>query len=82
LLSGQQRITVANIEMKRQFQRAGLGVGFLPKVLVAQDLQDGTLVAVTLEEPRQPEPLWLATRSGDNGEAANWWYKTLNRPLL
>lgn len=79
LLSGQQRITVANIEMKRQFQRAGLGVGFLPKMLVAQDLQDGTLIEVILEEPRQAEPLWLATRSGDNGEAASWWYKKLNR---
>jgi len=40
------------------------------------------LVEVVLEESRQPEPLWLAMRSGDNGEAASWWYKKLNRQLL
>lgn len=82
LLSGQKRITVPNIDTKIQFQRAGLGFGFLPKVLIANDLKEGKLIELVVEEIRQPEPVWLVMRSADKGEAASWWYKKLNRQLL
>jgi DNA-binding transcriptional LysR family regulator len=82
LLSGQKRITVPNIATKIQFQRAGLGFGFLPKNLIAKDLEEGTLLELVVEEVRQPESVWLAMRTADKGEAANWWFKKLNRQLL
>lgn len=82
LLSGQQRITVPNIDTKIQFQRAGLGFGFLPKVLIAKDLEEGTLLELVVEEVRQPEPVWIAMRTADKGKATNWWYKILTRQLL
>lgn len=82
LLSGQKRITVPNIDSKIQFQRAGLGYGFLPRVLVEKDLKEGALIELAVEEVRQPEPVWLAMRTADKGEAASWWYKKLNRKLL
>jgi DNA-binding transcriptional LysR family regulator len=82
LLSGQKRITVPNIETKIKFQRAGLGFGFLPKILIARDLKEGKLIELVVEEIRQPEPIWLVMRSADKGEAAIWWYKKLNRQLL
>lgn len=82
LLSGQKRITVPNIVTKIQFQRAALGFGFLPRELIAKDLKERILIELLVEEVRQPEPVWLAMRTADKGEAANWWYKTLNRHLL
>ncbi len=82
LLSGQKRITVPRIETKIQFQRAGLGFGFLPKKLIEKDLKEGTLLELAVEEVRLPEPIWLAMRTADKGEAANWWFKKLSRQLL
>jgi DNA-binding transcriptional LysR family regulator len=82
LLSGQKRITVPNIANKIQFQLAGLGFGFLPKVLIAKELKEGMLIELSVNEVRQPEPVWLAMRNADKGEAANWWYKILSRQLL
>jgi DNA-binding transcriptional LysR family regulator len=82
LLSGQKRITVPDIETKIQFQRAGLGFGFLPKKLIEKDLKEGTLLELTVEEARLPEPIWLAMRTADKGEAASWWFKKLSRQLL
>lgn len=82
LLSGQKRITVPNIVTKIQFQRAGLGFGFLPKELIAKDLKEGTLIELAVEEERQPEFVWLAMRTANTGEAVSWWYNILNRQLL
>lgn len=82
LISGQKRITVSDMDTKIQFQRAGLGFGFLPKILIEKDLKEGTLVELIVEEVRQPEPVWLAMRTADTGEAAIWWFKKLNRQLL
>lgn len=82
LLSGQQRITVPNIDVKIQFQRAGLGFGFLPRILIEKDLQEGTLIELVVEEPRSPEAVWLVKRANDKGEAVCWWYKKLSRQLL
>lgn len=82
LLSGQKRITVPNIDTKIQFQRAGLGFGFLPRVLIAKDLKEASLIELAVEEARPPEPVWLAMRTADTGEAASWWYKALSRRLL
>lgn len=82
LLSGQKRITVPNIETKIQFQRAGLGFGFLPRILIANDLKEGALIELAVEESRRPEPVWLAMRTADKGEAASWWFKILSRHVL
>lgn len=82
LLSGQKRITVPDMATKIQYQRAGLGFGFLPGILVANDLKAGTLIEVKVEAARPSEPVWLAKRMSNQGVAANWWYKTLSRPLF
>ncbi|WP_347988401.1 LysR family transcriptional regulator [Methylomonas sp. AM2-LC] len=82
LLSGQKRITVPNFDIKIQFQLAGLGFGFLPRKLITTYLKDGALIELAVTEARPPEPVWLAMRTADKGEAASWWYKILSRPLL
>jgi DNA-binding transcriptional LysR family regulator len=82
LLSGQKRITVPSIDAKLAFQRAGLGFGFLPRKLVEADLLAGRLIELAVEEPRVPEGVWLAWRTGEEGEALRWWSKQLARPLL
>lgn len=81
LLSGQNRITVADMAAKIAFQKAGLGHGFLPTVCVQKDLQARNLIALAVEDPRPPESLWLAWRPKENGEALKWWRTRLNREL-
>ena len=45
------------IEAKIQFQRAGLGLDFLPGILIENYLNDGSLIQLAAEEPDGwPEP--------------------------
>ncbi|XXG29886.1 MAG: LysR family transcriptional regulator [Ferrovum myxofaciens] len=82
VISGQQRITVPDMKTKIQFQKVGLGFGFLPRILIEVDLETGLLVELPTEEPRPPDPIWIAKRTADDGEAARWWYKKLSRQLI
>lgn len=80
--SGQQSITVPNMETKIQLQKAGLGFGFLPRILIEADLDAGLLIEIPAEESRPPDPIWVARRAADDGEAVRWWYKKLCRSLM
>lgn len=73
LLSGQARITVADIEAKIALQIAGLGYGFLPRCRIEAALKARELIAMDVAEPRASEPLWLAWNAADEGEAQKWW---------
>jgi DNA-binding transcriptional LysR family regulator len=64
---------------KHEFQRAGLGFGFLPEPCVRKAIAAGTLVAKEVEEPKPQETFYLAWRTGENGAALNWWRKQLSR---
>jgi DNA-binding transcriptional LysR family regulator len=66
LLSGQNRITVPDIAAKIAFQKAGLGHGFLPRICIRKELEEKSLVELSVEDSRPPESLRQAWRPKEN----------------
>lgn len=78
LLSGQNTLSVPNMTTKLAFQQAGLGVGFVPEPMARTAIASQQLVIKEVEEPRQPEPLYIAWRTADNGAGLKWWRDKLD----
>lgn len=75
----QRTLTVANIDQKIAVQQAGMAVGWLPEARVREQLADGTLLALEVQEPRQPIMLHLARHSEDQGKALMWFWEQLSQ---
>ncbi len=82
LLLGQDALTVPTMQLKYQFQLAGLGFGFLPEPCARAAIARGQLVEKQVEEGRAPETFYLAWRSGDEGAALRWWRERMQRAGL
>jgi len=82
LISGQDTLTLPNMRTKYEFQLAGVGFGFLPEPLARDAIEKGLLVEKQVEEPRQPEPHYLAWRSGEVGAGLKWWIEKMKAPGL
>lgn len=78
LLSGQDVLTVPDMYCKIAFQRAGLGVGFLPLHMTRADVADGRLVIKQVVEAKSSVPLYLAWRTAHKGKALEWWVERLS----
>ncbi len=60
--------------------QAGLGVGFLPKHLIQEQLANGSLVSKASAIPRAPAMLYLGWRKNQQlGEAAKWFSQRLSQ---
>ncbi len=79
LLSGQDVFTVPDMLAKIEAQRAGLGVGYVPRHLAGPDLASGRLVPKTVEEPKPDTPLFAAWRTGHAGRALQWFLESFRR---
>jgi len=77
LLFGQDTLAVPDMQTKYDYQRAGLGFGFLPEPWVRDDVAQGRFVVKTVEEPKPDETLHLAWRTGEEGAALAWWKQRL-----
>lgn len=77
LLFGQDTLTVPDMHTKYQFQRAGIGFGFLPEAWVRADIERGVFVEKVVEETKPDETLYLAWRTGEDGAALTWWKKRM-----
>lgn len=75
----QRTLTVANIDQKIAVQQAGMAVGWLPEARVRDQLANGTLLALDVQEPRQPIMLHLARHSEDQGKALMWFWEQLGQ---
>jgi len=82
LIFGQDTLTLPDMRNKYEFQLAGVGFGFLPEPLARNAIEKGLLVEKQVEEPRQPEPLYLAWRSGEVGAGLKWWIEKMKAPDL
>ena len=80
LLSGQDVLTVPDMRSKIRFQRAGLGVGYLPLHLTRADVQAGHLVMKQVVETRIGTPLFIAWRTAQRGKALAWFLERLEDP--
>jgi DNA-binding transcriptional LysR family regulator len=77
LLSGQDTLTVATLAQKVAMQIAGLGTGWIPAPIAQTCLENGSLVAREIAEPRPPATLHYAWRRTDPGKALQWWLERL-----
>lgn len=78
----QERLAVPSMHAKIAAQVAGLGVGWLPLEKVRHHLTQGTLVALTTQEPREPNQLFVGWHSDRAGPALKWWVEKLRDPRL
>ena len=58
--------------MKIAAHRQGLGVGSVPKHLVKDDLDNGTLVELNLEQSKPTAKNHLAWKISNRGQALQW----------
>ena len=77
LLFGQDTLAAPDMQTKYDFQRAGLGFGFLPAAWVREDIAQGRFVVKEVEEPKPDETLYLAWRTGEEGAALRCWRERL-----
>lgn len=81
ILSGQDVLTVPDIQAKLQAQISGLGVGYLPKSLAEKYAALGQLVIKQVAEPKPEVTSYLAWRT-DGGKAQQWFIKELQQIQL
>lgn len=73
VMPGQPVLVVPTLAAKRAAHIAGLGVGFLPCHYAEQAVKEGKLLTRQTAMPREPTPLRVAWREGDEGQALQWF---------
>lgn len=85
ILTGQDVLTVHNMESKLEAQIMGLGVGYVPKHLALRYAKAGKLIIKTVAESRNIAPTYIAWRNNANktsGKAQQWLLKSLEQISL
>jgi DNA-binding transcriptional LysR family regulator len=77
LFDTRQRLIVSNMQAKIDAQKQGLGIGFVPRHLITDELARGELVAKTSSIPRASIPLYLAWQKQSEGQALSWFNQQL-----
>lgn len=72
MATGQEMLTVPSLQAKLSAQLAGLGVGFLPRSLAQPELDRGTLLRKSVEEPRARVALHIAWHAQQRSKATAW----------
>lgn len=80
LLSGQEVLTMPDMESKVAAQIAGLGVGYLPRERADSEAAAGRLVIRKTAETRPSITLYLAWRTNQKGKALQWFVDRLRAP--
>jgi DNA-binding transcriptional LysR family regulator len=82
LLTGQDVLTVPGMAEKVEAHRRGLGVGYVPRFLVEDDLRAGRLVARRVESAVPSPTLAVAWRARNEGKALRWFLDRLEDPAV
>jgi len=82
MLGGQTTLAVPSMRAKILAQKAGLGVGWLPRQRVQGLLARGELVELAMADPREPNILYAAWRGDQEGRALQWWLEQCRQPRL
>lgn len=85
ILSGQDVLTVPDMQTKLEAQVIGLGVGYLPKKLAQRYVEQGKLIIKRVAEPKTLAPTFLAWRNhrkSSMGKAQQWLLKRFERLSL
>ena len=79
LLTGQDTLTVPDLESKVAAQAAGLGCGYLPTHAAAPLIKAKRLVVKAVEEVPPVGNLYYAWRSQEKGKALRWFLERLEQ---
>lgn len=82
LLSGQDVLTVPSMRAKLEAHRLGLGVGFVPRCMVENDLAAGRLIAKDVACLAPVPRLFIAWHGTNTGKALLWFLRRLDDPRL
>lgn len=85
IISGQDVLTVPDMQSKLEAQLLGLGVGYLPKNLASTWAAQGKLIIKQVAEPKTLAPTFLAWRQPRNnqmGKSQQWLIKQLSQLTL
>ena len=77
ILNQQSVIYVPSMEAKLEAHRLGLGVGYAPEDQIGEDVAAGTLVVLTLAEPREDSPAMLGWKTSNRGQALHFLLERL-----
>ncbi|WP_100637467.1 LysR substrate-binding domain-containing protein [Marinomonas sp. ef1] len=77
IFESRQVLRVDTMRSKIQAQCLGLGVGYLPKHRIADELSSGRLVLRQCELPRPNQMAYLAWRKDDPGKGLSWFVEQL-----
>lgn len=72
LFKSKQQISFKTMQAKIEAQTMGLGVGFLPRHLIKQQLNEGLLIEKKCTVPRVNPPLFIAWHKDNDGKACEW----------
>lgn len=80
LISGQDVLTVPDLDAKVEAHAAGIGVGYLPAGIAEREAAAGRLVIRRVAEARPPVMSYIAWRSDQEGNALRWFIERLSDP--
>lgn len=85
ILSGQDILTVPDMQTKLQAQISGVAIGYLPKFLAQSAANQGQLLIKQVSEPKPVAPTfiaWRQQRPSEIGKAMQWLLKQLSALTL
>ncbi|MEP5566948.1 MAG: LysR substrate-binding domain-containing protein [Halioglobus sp.] len=77
ILNQRSAIYVPTMEAKIAAHRAGLGVGYVPKLQAREDIAQGRLVSLKLAEPYEESALMLGWKASNRGQALQFLLERL-----
>lgn len=82
LLTGQDVLTVPDMESKIDAQINGLGIGYIPAHFIETEMAEGKLIAKKVENEVSRREVLIAWRSDHQGKALKWFIEKLEDPDL
>lgn len=82
IFTGQDVFTVADFNTKIKAHIQGIGVGFLPRSLIKNELQTGLLIEKKLETGHQTSSTFLAWRTGKTGRSLEWFLDNIDSTTI
>jgi len=80
LFEGHRRLTVPTVDKKIIAHLEGLGVGYLPKFRISEELESGQLVTLeTMPSANRRISLGVAWQKKNSGKALNWFIDKLTK---
>ena len=82
IFSGQDVFTVADFDTKIKAHIQGIGVGFLPRHLIQNELDQGLLIEKQLENESRSSSSCIAWRTGKTGRSLQWFLDNIDSSLF